>query len=486
MDPIRELLTSVLDEVRGEDAGETAQYIPELASADPDRLGMAVVDPRGRMIALGDDDAFTIQSISKPFVFALALDALGRDEVLRHVGVEPSGEPFNAISLEEGTGRPANPLINAGAIATTGLIPGPAADERAERIVAGLSRFAGRELRIDDEVYASEASTGDRNRALAHLLRSYEVIDDDPREVVDAYFRQCSVLVTVSDLAVMAATLAFGGRHPVTGEQVVSARTARDVVSVMTSCGMYDASGSWLIRVGLPAKSGVSGGLIALSPSQFGVGVFSPRLDEHGNSTRGQLLLERLSDTLGMHVFEQHQGIATPHVTVARETDGTVRVSLDGELSFSGAERVLTALRGIELPASHARLVVDLSAVTQLHPAALAVLREEVANAGGTVVVEGCGSAGWGRVRRGLRRAGGALACVSARGRMPRGGAPRSPDPDHPHRTPPTPPRTCRHRPRPPERSSTRRCRRRPAATPAIRGAAPRPAGARVWASGRP
>lgn len=243
MDPIRELLTSVLDEVRGEDAGETAQYIPELASADPDRLGMAVVDPRGRMIALGDDDAFTIQSISKPFVFALALDALGRDEVLRHVGVEPSGEPFNAISLEEGTGRPANPLINAGAIATTGLIPGPAADERAERIVAGLSRFAGRELRIDDEVYASEASTGDRNRALAHLLRSYEVIDDDPREVVDAYFRQCSVLVTVSDLAVMAATLAFGGRHPVTGEQVVSARTARDVVSVMTSCGMYDASG---------------------------------------------------------------------------------------------------------------------------------------------------------------------------------------------------------------------------------------------------
>lgn len=389
MDPIRELLTSVLDEVRGEDAGETAQYIPELASADPDRLGMAVVDPRGRMIALGDDDAFTIQSISKPFVFALALDALGRDEVLRRVGVEPSGEPFNAISLEEGTGRPANPLINAGAIATTGLIPGPAADERAERIVAGLSRFAGRELRIDDEVYASEASTGDRNRALAHLLRSYEVIDDDPREVVDAYFRQCSVLVTVSDLAVMAATLAFGGRHPVTGEQVVSARTARDVVSVMTSCGMYDASGSWLIRVGLPAKSGVSGGLIALSPSQFGVGVFSPRLDEHGNSTRGQLLLERLSDTLGMHVFEQHQGIATPHVTVARETDGTVRVSLDGELSFSGAERVLTALRGIELPASHARLVVDLSAVTQLHPAALAVLREEVANAGGTVVVEG-------------------------------------------------------------------------------------------------
>ena len=388
MDPVREMLTSVLEEVRGEDAGETAQYIPELASADPDRLALAIADPHGRRIALGDEDPFTIQSISKPFVFALALDALGRDEVLRHVGVEPSGEPFNAISLEEGTGRPANPLINAGAIATTGLIPGPSAGERAARIVEGLSRFAGRTLQVDEEVYASEASTGDRNRALAHLLRSYGVIETDPHEVVEAYFRQCSVLVTVADLAVMAGTLAFGGRHPVTGEQVVSARTARDVVSVMTSCGMYDASGSWLIRVGLPAKSGVSGGIIAISPSQFGVGVFSPRLDEYGNSTRGQRLLERLSDALGLHVFEQHQSIATPHVAVSHGEDGTVRVALDGELSFSGAERVLNALRNVELPAASAPLLVDLTRVTQLQPAALAVLREQVDGLGGTVRVE--------------------------------------------------------------------------------------------------
>lgn len=388
MDPVREMLTSVLEEVRGEDAGETAQYIPELASADPDRLALAIADPHGRRIALGDEDPFTIQSISKPFVFALALDALGRDEVLRHVGVEPSGEPFNAISLEEGTGRPANPLINAGAIATTGLIPGPSAGERAARIVEGLSRFAGRTLQVDEEVYASEASTGDRNRALAHLLRSYGVIETDPHEVVEAYFRQCSVLVTVADLAVMAGTLAFGGRHPVTGEQVVSARTARDVVSVMTSCGMYDASGSWLIRVGLPAKSGVSGGIIAISPSQFGVGVFSPRLDEYGNSTRGQRLLERLSDALGLHVFEQHQSIATPHVAVSHGEDGTVRVALDGELSFSGAERVLNALRNVELPASSAPLLVDLTRLTQLQPAALAVLREQVDGLGGTVRVE--------------------------------------------------------------------------------------------------
>lgn len=385
MDPVREMLGAVLDEVRGEDGGATAQYIPELASADPERLAMAVVDPRGASVALGDDALFTIQSISKPFVFALALDELGRDEVLQHVGVEPSGEPFNAISLEEGTGRPANPLINAGAIATTGLVPGRSARERADRIVAVLSRFAGRPLEVNETVCASEAATGERNRALAHLLRSYDVIDGDPNAIVEAYFRQCSVLVTVTDLAVMAGTLAFGGRHPVTGEQIVSARTARDVVSVMTSCGMYDASGSWLIRVGLPAKSGVSGGIVALSPSQFGVGVFSPRLDAYGNSTRGQLVLERLSEQLGLHVFEQHRAIATPGLAVERDDDGTVHVVLDGELSFSGAERVLTALRGVRRPASDTRVLVDASAMSQLQPAALAVLRTEVEALGGTV-----------------------------------------------------------------------------------------------------
>lgn len=390
MDPIHEMISHVLDDVRELDAGERAAYIPELADADPDRLALAVIGPRGRIVAMGDDEvAFTIQSISKPFVFALALESLGRDRVLQHVGVEPSGEPFNAISLEHGTGRPANPLINAGAIATTALIEGPGLAARTERIIAGLSQFAGRALRVDEAVYESESSTGDRNRALGHLLRSHGVFTDGVSDVVESYFRQCSVLVTVTDLAVMAGTLAFGGRNPLTGEQVVSERTARDVISVMTSCGMYDASGQWLMRVGLPTKSGVSGGLLALAPSQFGVGVFSPRLDVHGNSTRGQLLLERLSDVFGMHVFERHEGLAAPGVSIERHRDDAVHVVLDGELTFSGAERVLAVLRGVELGDGDRELVVDLRALTQLHPAALTVLREELVSLGGRVHVDG-------------------------------------------------------------------------------------------------
>lgn len=330
----------------------------------------------------------SIQSISKPVVFALALDELGRDEVIRHVGVEPSGEPFNAISLEPQTGRPANPLINAGAIAATALVARAEPSARPATIATGLLRFAGRELAIDEAVYASESATGHRNRALAHLLRSYRLIDGDPHDAVEAYFRQCSLLVTVGDLAVMAATLAFGGRNPVTGERVITARTARDVVSVMTSCGMYDGSGSWLLRVGLPAKSGVSGGIIAVAPSQFGVGVMSPRLDVHGNSTRGSATLERLSEGLGMHVFDEHETIAAPRVAITRDDAGGVRVTLDGELSFSGAERVLAQLRGIRVDIGALPLTIDLRGVTQMHPAALAVVRQQVANLGGSVQLE--------------------------------------------------------------------------------------------------
>ena len=389
MEPVRQLLEGVLDDVRGLDAGQVADYIPELARAAPDRLAVAVAGPAGGVVAAGDAElAFTIQSISKPFVFALALDELGRDEVIRHVGVEPSGEPFNAISLEPSTGRPANPLINAGAIATTALVARADPSARAAAIVAGLSRFAGRELTTDEAFYASESATGHRNRALAHLLRSYRLIDGDPHDVVEAYFRQCSLLVTVADLAVMAATLAFGGRNPVTGERVITAGTARDVVSVMTSCGMYDGSGSWLLRVGLPAKSGVSGGIIAVAPSQFGVGVMSPRLDAHGNSTRASATLERLSDGLGMHVFDEHEAIAAPRVAIMRDHAGGVRVTLDGELSFSGAERVLAQLRGIHVDIDAIPLTVDLRGVTQMHPAALAVVRQQVAALGGSVEIE--------------------------------------------------------------------------------------------------
>ncbi|WP_375384384.1 glutaminase A [uncultured Microbacterium sp.] len=387
MDPIQLLLDAVLDSVRPITDGAPAAYIPELASADPDHLALAVVGPRGRIFSVGDDHVeFSIQSISKPFVLALALQEQGLDAVLERVGAEPSGEPFNAISLEALTGRPANPMVNAGAIATSALISGDDIDERTGRIVEMLSAFAGRSLWIDEGVYRSESDTGFRNRALAHLMRSYGIVGGSVETAVETYFRQCSILVTVKDLAIMAATVAFGGTNPVTGRRVVTERIARDVLSIMASCGMYDFSGEWMLRVGLPAKSGVSGGLLAVAPSQFGVASFSPRLDEHGNSVRSTAVLERLSESFGMHVFEQHETIAEPGISVDRDVTGAVTVRLGGELGFSGAERVLTVLREVARGASGDVVVtIDARDLARMHPAALAAIRQELAAAGGAL-----------------------------------------------------------------------------------------------------
>jgi glutaminase len=378
VDPITALLHDVLEDIRPLDGGTPAGYIPELAAADPDRLALAVVGPRGRVRAVGDvTHEFTIQSISKPFVLALALADRGRDAVLRKVGVEPSGEPFNAISLEPGTGRPANPMVNAGAIATSALIPGDGVDDRMTRIVEGLSAFAGRSLWVDEQVYASESATGDRNRALAHLLRSHGVIEGSVEIAVETYFRQCSLLVTVRDLAVMSATLAFGGLNPVTGERVVSEAVARDVLSIMASCGMYDYSGEWLLRVGLPAKSGVSGGLLAVAPSQFGIAAFSPRLDEHGNSVRAIALLETLGERFGMHLLESHESVAVPAFTVEDTDQGRV-LRLAGELGLAGTERVVAVLREIaEALPEGAEVIVDARDLARAHSAALVALRVE-------------------------------------------------------------------------------------------------------------
>ncbi len=378
MDPITALLDDVLAEIGPLDSGEPASYIPELAAADPDLLAFSVVGPHGRVRSVGDDAAeFTIQSISKPFVLALALQEHGRERVLSHVGVEPSGEPFNAISLEAGTGRPANPMINAGAIAVSSLVPGDDVDSRTARIVECLSAFAGRSLWVDEAVYASESATGDRNRALAHLLRSHDVLEGDVDTAVESYFRQCSVLATVRDLAVMAATLAFGGVNPVTRRRVIDAAVARDVLSIMGSCGMYDFSGEWMLRVGLPAKSGVSGGVLAVAPSQFGVATYSPRLDAHGNSVRGGLIVETLSERFGMHLLEPHESVAVPAVTIERGEHGRI-VRLGGELGFAGTERVVAILRGFadELPQG-ATLTVDATGLGAAHPGAVIALKAE-------------------------------------------------------------------------------------------------------------
>ncbi|QIG41316.1 glutaminase A [Microbacterium sp. 4R-513] len=372
-------MQQVLDDVKDDDSGATASYIPELAAAEPDHLGFAIVGPRGQVRSVGDDAVeFTIQSISKPFVLAHVLSEIGLDAVMKRVGTEPSGEPFNAISLEEDTGRPANPMVNAGAIATTGLVEGADIDERTERILETLSAFAGRDLRVDESVYRSESSTGDRNRALGHLMRSYGVVDAPVEIALETYFRQCSILVTVRDLAVMASTLAFGGVNPVTGNRVVEERVARNVLSIMSSCGMYDFSGEWLLRVGLPAKSGVSGGVLAVAPSQFGVAAFSPRLDRHGNSVRGQAIVATLSDRMGMHLLEPHESISQPIVDISETDDGrTIRLS--GELGFAAAERVLAVLRDLAVVLPDGSVIhLDARELARTHPAALVALQSEL------------------------------------------------------------------------------------------------------------
>jgi glutaminase len=288
------------------DEGAVADYIPELADANPEHFGIAGVGVKGRVIEVGDTDvAFTIQSISKPFVYGLALEDRGRDGVLERVGVEPSGEAFNAIELDEVSNRPYNPMINSGAISTTSLITGESQVERLHRVITTLSTYAGRDLQVDSATFFSERATGDRNRAIAHLMRSSGMLPvDDLDELLELYFQQCSVLVTCRDLAMMAATLANGGVNPVTGERAVEQRYVKDVLSLMLSCGMYDYSGEWAYRVGVPAKSGVSGGITAVLPGQAGIAVFSPPLDAKGNSLRGIRVFEELSTRFSLHFME--------------------------------------------------------------------------------------------------------------------------------------------------------------------------------------
>ena len=235
----------------------------------------------GHVYAVGDSDRpFTMQSISKPLVYAAALADRGRARVLKSVGVEPSGEAFNSISLHPQTGAPLNPMINAGAIATTGLLAGAAVADKWKRIESVMADFIGHPVTVDEAVYRSESETGFRNRAIAWMLKNFGIIEGDPMPILENYFRQCSIDVTCRDLAFMAATLAKGGVHPVTGRHAVPAEDVEAVLSIMATCGMYDYAGSWLYEVGLPAKSGVSGGLIAVLPGRFGVAIYSPPLDE--------------------------------------------------------------------------------------------------------------------------------------------------------------------------------------------------------------
>ena len=303
--PLLRFLTACHADFSAETSGAVADYIPELGKADPDHFGISLATLDGHVYEVGDTRVpFTIQSISKPFVFALALDTLGATRVEGEIGVEPSGDPFNSIRLNADN-HPFNPMVNAGAIACSGLIREAKGDGAFEYIRQSLGRFAGRDLDIDEAVYASESATGDRNRAIGYLLRNSTVIRDDVGAVLDVYFRQCSVLVTARDIAIMAATLANRGTNPVTGEQVTTPYAISRTLSVMTSSGMYDYAGEWIYRVGIPAKSGVGGGILAALPARLGLGSYSPRLDRHGNSVRGIKVCEALSSHYDLHMLNR-------------------------------------------------------------------------------------------------------------------------------------------------------------------------------------
>lgn len=387
-------VTAALGELRARFAGvrqgEVASYIPELTRADPDAFGLALVSMDGHVYSAGEARTlFTVQSVSKPFVYALALAELGLDEVSAWVNAEPSGEAFNAINLERGTGRPANAMVNAGALVACSLISDTSDQPRFERILSCLGRFAGRALDVDEAVYRSESATGDRNRALAYLVRSAGQLPVDPITATETYFRQCSVRVTAVDLAVMAATLAHGGVNPVTEDRVVSEEVAAQVLAVMATCGMYDASGEWLLRVGLPAKSGVSGGLIAAGPARFGLASYSPPLDVAGTSVRGRSAFAALSERLGLHLMLNP---ALPGSTVTLVTTGedppsggsaaeqgrVAVVAAQGSLDFTAAERVLY---GLDEAASGGApsVVLDLRRVNAIEPVAYAMLRQGLA-----------------------------------------------------------------------------------------------------------
>jgi glutaminase len=304
-DRVEELVQDAHARYRDRTEGVVADYIPVLAEADPALFGVAVAETSGDVHTASDAAVgFTIQSISKAFVYALVCEAYGHEVVRERVGVNNTGLPFDSvIAVELNEGHPMNPMVNAGALATTALLPGRTPDEQWQHLAGGLDRFAGRTLEVDPVVYASESATNQRNRAIARLLESYGRIESDPLAVVDAYTRQCALRVTARDLAVMGATLADGGVNPLTGERVVSAQVCRDTLAVLAATGMYERSGEWLFEIGVPAKSGVAGGIVAIAPGKGAIGTFSPPLDPAGNSVRGRLATAHLSRTLGLNLF---------------------------------------------------------------------------------------------------------------------------------------------------------------------------------------
>lgn len=382
--PIQSYLQELHTRFKSLREGEVATYIPELGKADPDWFGICVVTCDGQVYEVGDTrQEFTIQSISKPLSYGIALQDSGKETVLSKIWMEPSGEAFNSISLDP-SGRPLNPMINAGAIATTGLVEGKTTKQKVARILDTFSRYAGRPLTIDHAVASSESETGHRNRAIAYMLRNFEVFADDPMPSLEAYFQQCSILINCLDLAYMGATLANDGVHPVTKQRAVGGVYVESILSVMASCGMYDAAGEWLYNVGMPAKSGVGGGILAVLPGQLAVAVFSPLLDAHGNSERGIAVCRELSANYNLHIFNT----LNPGMSVIRHRTSARRVSsnrsrpaaeakllgqhgdriqiveVQGSMTFGPAERVIREL--YSLAETTFAFILDFNRVQQL------------------------------------------------------------------------------------------------------------------------
>lgn len=285
--------------------GANADYIPALAEVPSELYGIVIVTADGRVYQMGDVDYnFSIQSISKVFTMAEVIEKEGPKVIQDSVGVNPTGQVFNSIyPIEQHQGKGINPFVNPGAIATTSLVRGDSYDEKFNRILAVHSAFAGRNLDVDQLIYESEAATNQRNQAISMLLNAYGRMYDDPLETVDIYTKQCAISVNTKDLAMMAGTLANGGINPVTKKYVVSPKTVSYVLPIMTVAGLYDNAGFWLYHVGIPAKSGVGGGVIAVVPGKFGIAAFSPRLDPAGNSIRAQMAIYDIVQRLGVNPY---------------------------------------------------------------------------------------------------------------------------------------------------------------------------------------
>jgi glutaminase len=304
-DRVRELVDEAYRCFQSNDEGDNSQVYPALARAPRDQFGICVVGASGDVYAVGDAEVeFSIMSVSKPFVFALVCQELGVDAVRERIGVNATGLAFNSLAaVERSPAGRTNPMVNSGAIATTSLTPGATLDAKWKFIHDGLSRFAGRTLPLNDEVYQSASETNFRNQSIARLLQSFSAIYLDPAEATDLYTRQCALNVSAKDLAVMGATLADGGMNPVTKERLVDPAICHYALAVMATAGLYDTSGDWLFDVGLPGKSGIGGGIVTVSPGKGGLGTFAPPLDAAGNSVKGQLVAKFLSQALGLDLF---------------------------------------------------------------------------------------------------------------------------------------------------------------------------------------